>query len=145
MLRIIALVSALFLQVSTSYADGAINTNSTAYAIGGYDPVAYFTDAKAVAGKPELEASARGARFLFANPEHRALFIKDPDRYLPAYDGYCAYGVSRGYLVKVDPQAFTVRNNKLYLNYSLEVRSEWLRDVEERIRVANKNFPTLKH
>lgn len=77
--------------------------------------------------------------------EHRALFLKDPAHYLPEYDGYCAYGTSRGYLVKVDPQAFTIRNNKLYLNYSLDIRSQWLQDADARIRTADKLFPTIKH
>jgi YHS domain-containing protein len=144
-LRSLTLTLTLTLRVATAHADGAINTNSTAYAIGGYDPVAYFTDAKPVMGKPDLEASAHGARWLFASPQHRALFLKDPEHYLPAYDGYCAFGVSRGYLVKIDPQAFTIRDNHLYLNYSLDIRSQWLSDVQERIRTADKLFPTLKH
>jgi hypothetical protein len=143
--RMLTLALALLLPTSLAHADSAINTNGTPYAIGGYDPVAYFSDGKATAGNPELEAQARGARWLFASPEHRALFLRDTEHYLPAYDGYCAYGVSRGYLVKIDPQAFTIVGNKLYLNYSLQIRTEWLRDAAERIRTANKIFPTLAH
>ena len=141
----LALALALLCQAATAHAQGAINTNSTAYAIGGYDPVAYFTDGKPVSGKPEHAATARGAQWLFASAEHRALFVQNPERYLPAYDGYCAYGVSRGYLVKVDPRAFTIRDNRLYLNYSLDIRSQWLMDVVERIRTADRLFPGLKH
>ena len=70
----LALALALLCQVATAHAQGAINTNSTAYAIGGYDPVAYFTDGKPVSGKPEHAATARGAQWLFASAEHRALF-----------------------------------------------------------------------
>jgi YHS domain-containing protein len=145
MKRCMLLALALLLQAAGVRAEGAINTNGTAYAIGGYDPVAYFTDGKPVAGKPELVATAHGARWLFASAEHRARFLQSPERYLPQYDGYCAYGVSRGYLVKVDPQAFTLRDNKLYLNYSLEIREQWLSDVQNRIRTADRLFPGLKH
>ena len=141
----LGLTLALLCQVAAAHAEGAINTNATAYAIAGYDPVAYFTDAKPVAGKPEHAATAHGAQWLFASAERRALFLKNPERYLPAYDGYCAYGVSRGYLVKIDPRAFTIRDNRLYLNYSLDIRSQWLMDVAERIRTADRLFPGLKH
>lgn len=140
------LVSLLVLGLAASArADGAINTNGTQYAIGGYDPVAYFLDGKPIPGKPELSASAHGAQWLFASAAHRALFVNNPERYMPVYDGYCAYGVSRGNLVKVDPQAFTIRDNRLYLNYSLDIRKQWLSDVETRIRTADKLFPTLAH
>jgi hypothetical protein len=145
MRRCIVLALALLCQVASVRAEGAINTNGSAYAIGGYDSVAYFTDGKAVPGKPELSATVRGAQWLFVSAEHRALFVKSPERYMPVYDGFCAYGVSRGNLVKVDPQAFTIRDNRLYLNYSLDIRSQWLSDVAARIRTADRLFPTLKH
>jgi YHS domain-containing protein len=145
MTKFIVLALALLCQVAIARADGAINTNAGAYAIGGYDSVAYFTDGKALAGKPEFSASARGAQWLFTSAEHRALFMKSPEHYMPVYDGYCAYGVSRGNLVKVDPLAFTIRDNRLYLNYSLDIRKQWLQDVDARIRTADKLFPTLKH
>lgn len=145
MTRYLVLAFTLLLQAAAARADGAINTNQSPYAIGGYDPVAYFTDGKPVAGKPEHSASLRGARWLFASATHRARFLENPERYLPQYDGYCAYGASRGYLVKVDPLAFTIRDNRLYLNYSLEIREQWLADVANRIQTADRLFPTLKH
>src|SRR5690348_11004193 len=61
--------------------------------ISGYDPVAYFTDGKAVPGKSEFEYLWHRLRWRFASSEHRELFVKDPDRYAPQYDGYCALGV----------------------------------------------------
>ena len=60
--------------------------------ISGYDPVAYFTDGKPVQGKPDLEFLWHKSRWRFASSEHRDLFSKDPDRYAPQYDGYCAMG-----------------------------------------------------
>ena len=60
--------------------------------ISGYDPVAYFTDGKPVQGKSEFEYLWHKLRWRFANGEHRDLFAKDPDRYAPQYDGYCAMG-----------------------------------------------------
>ena len=74
-------------------------------AIRGYDPVAYFRDGGPRPGKPEFSVSHGGATWRFASAEHKALFEADPQRYLPAYGGFCAYGTSRGYLVKIEPEA----------------------------------------
>ena len=62
--------------------------------ISGYDPVAYFTDGKPVPGKSDLEYQWHKLRWRFASSEHRDLFSKDPARYAPQYDGYCAMGAS---------------------------------------------------
>jgi YHS domain-containing protein len=131
--------------VASASAEGKINTNDSAYAVGGYDVVAYFTDSKPVKGKPEFSQTYKGARFLFATQAHRELFSKSPDKYMPRYDGYCAYGVSNAKLVPIDPQAFTVRGGVLYLNYSPEIKTKWLADVDARISKADSLFPTLAH
>ncbi|HKP63792.1 MAG TPA: YHS domain-containing (seleno)protein [Polyangiales bacterium] len=122
-----------------------INSNDSAYAIGGYDPVAYFEEGKPVRGKPELGSDYRGARWLFSSEARLKKFAKNPAAWVPQYDGYCAYGVSRGYLVNIDPAAFTVRDGKLYLNYSLDIRKQWLADVQARIVKADELFPSLSH
>jgi YHS domain-containing protein len=124
-------------------AEPSVNTNGTAYAIGGYDVVAYFSDQQPVRGKKEHKSERLGATWLFASPEHKAQFDKEPSKYLPAYRGYCAYGVSRGNLVTIAPEAFTVRGGKLYLNYSLDVRATWLVSPDVYIKKANQNWPTL--
>src|SRR5271165_5462044 len=69
-------------------------SEETKISISGYDPVAYFTDGKPVQGKTEFEYLWHKLRWRFANEAHRNLFAKEPDRYTPQYDGYCAMGVS---------------------------------------------------
>lgn len=141
-------VLASLVLITATHADekpAKINTNTSAYAIGGYDPVAYFEAGIAVQGEAELAYDYRGARWLFSSEPRRQKFIKTPAAFAPQYDGYCAYGVSRGYLVSIDPRAFTVRGGKLYLNYSLDIRKQWLSDVQARIQKADKTFPTLAH
>lgn len=149
--RISSLYSAIVIacltvmSAATALADGKINTNNSDYAVGGYDVVAYFTDNKPVRGKPEFSHTYQGAKWLFASAAHRDQFAKAPSKYAPRYDGYCAFGVSNGHLVPVDPQAFTIRDGVLYLNYSLKIRTDWLNDVDARIRKADGTFPTLAH
>lgn len=112
-------------------------------AIRGYDPVAYFRDGGPRLGKPEFSVSHSGATWRFASAEHKALFEADPQRYLPAYGGFCAYGTSRGYLVKIEPEAWSIVDGRLYLNYDLGVRKTWLRDTRAYIARADGNWPRL--
>ena len=78
--------------------------------INGYDPVAYFTDGKPVQGKSEFEYSWHRLRWRFASGEHRDLFTRDPKRYSPQYDGYCAMGAADEPAHKdtVDPEAWAI-------------------------------------
>ena len=112
-------------------------------AIAGYDPVAYFTYSKPVEGSKEHTFDWKGASWRFASAEHRAAFAKNPDRYAPQYGGYCAFGVSRGYAVKVDPTAWKIVDGKLYLNYDHDVQAEWSKDAAGYIRKADVHWPKV--
>lgn len=113
------------------------------FAIGGYDPVAYHTENRPVKGDAALSLRWQGAEWLFASAENRAAFEADPMRYAPQYGGYCAFAVSQGYTAKTEPDAFSVVEGRLYLNYSRRVRKMWERDVPGHIASANKNWPSL--
>lgn len=121
---------------------GKINLTS-GLAIGGYDPVAYFTQNTAVKGTGDFTADHDGATYQFASAEHRDMFTANPARYVPQYGGFCAYAVSRGYTAKIDPQAFSVVNDRLFLNYSKGVRSIWSKDVPGNITLGDQNWPSL--
>ena len=112
-------------------------------AIDGYDPVAYFLDARPVKGNDSFSLRWRGSEWRFANDEHRRLFEADPSRYAPAYGGYCAYGAAQGYRVKIEPEAWSIRQGRLYLNYDLAVRDQWLEDPDGYIARADRNYPEL--
>lgn len=109
-------------------------------AINGYDPVAYFQENKPIAGLEDYTYTWNGAKWQFASKENLEKFKQHPDQYAPQYGGHCAYGASRGYLAQTDPQAFTILENKLYLNYNLKVREEWMKDVNSRIKKADENW-----
>jgi YHS domain-containing protein len=113
-------------------------------AIDGYDPVAYFTEQKPVKGSSEFRSDFHGSTFQFASAAHRDAFVGNPEKFVPQYGGYCAYGMAKGYKAKIDPAAFTVVGDKLYLNYSETVRSQWLTDIPGYIRKADVNWPDLK-
>jgi hypothetical protein len=113
-------------------------------AIDGYDPVSYFTDMKPVKGSPEFRVEFQGLTFQFISASHRDAFAANPDRFVPQYGGYCAYGMAKGYKASIDPAVFTVVGDKLYLNYSETVRSQWLSDIPGYVRKADANWPEVK-
>ncbi len=112
-------------------------------AIRGYDAVAYFTDNKPVQGKPEFSTKYKGATFQFASAAHRDTFAANPEKYAPQFGGFCSYAAALGKKASVDPAAFSVVNNKLYLNYSKQVQVKWNEDVPGYIQKANNNWPTV--
>lgn len=112
-------------------------------AIDGYDPVAYFTDGRPVEGRKELAHEWGGATWRFASAEHRDLFAAAPEKYAPQYGGYCAWAVSNSYTADTDPQAWSIVDGRLFLNYNLEVRAKWEQDKPGNITRADRNWPKL--
>lgn len=95
------------------------NLESSGLAIGGYDPVAYFTMNKAVEGKKELSANYDGITYRFASKQNKDEFTRNPARYEPQFGGWCAYAMGKkGEKVEIDPETFKVLNGKLYLFYN---------------------------
>lgn len=95
-----------------------VNKDGEDIAIRGYDTVAYFTEGRAVKGKPEFEHVWQDAKWLFATAEHRDLFARDPERYAPRFGGFCTGGMSLRYIQIPDPENWSIIDGKLYLNHS---------------------------
>ena len=116
---------------------------ATRLAIDGYDPVAYFTEAKPVRGNTQFEFKWKGAKWIFYNIENRDQFAAAPEKYSPKYGGYCAYAVSQGNTARIDPKAWKVVDDALYLNFSLKIQQKWEAKQAESIEQANQNWPVL--
>ena len=126
-------------------AGGVVNASSfTGTAIEGYDPVAYFTEGRPVEGESEFAHDWMDATWYFASAEHRDLFAADPDKYAPQYGGYCAWAVAQGYTAKIDPEAWKIVDDKLYLNYSREVQAQWAQDIPGNITKGDANWPKIR-
>jgi|SRR5918999_4084376 YHS domain-containing protein len=128
----------------TAYAAGESNVDSSGLALKGYDPVAYFTEKKPVAGKPAFTALHEGATYRFASAANRDAFTAAPEKYAPQYGGYCAFGMAAGYKAPIEPDAWTVVDGKLYLNFNRSVRSQWSSDVPGHVRKADANWPSVR-
>lgn len=118
-------------------------SNLFGIAIRGYDPVAYFTEMKPVKGSKDFETEWNGATWRFANEEHLNKFQSDPEKYAPQYGGYCAWAVSNNYTASTQPEAWTIFEEKLYLNYSLNVRSQWEQDIPGNVERGDANWPSV--
>jgi enamine deaminase RidA (YjgF/YER057c/UK114 family) len=138
--KLLALLFAAFL-ARTAWAD------EPKLSIGGYDPVAYFTDGKPAQGKPEFEYSWHRLRWRFVNGEHRDLFTRDPKHYAPQYDGYCAMGTSNddeAHKDTVDPEAWAIIDGKLYLTHNRYWMQVWRESAKEHIRQADQDWEVVK-
>ncbi len=114
---------------------------SDGVAINGYDPVAYFTEGAPAPGSAGFTHDWNGVNWRFASAANRDLFAGNPQAHAPQYGGYCAYAVSRGATASTVPDAWTIHDGRLYLNYSLEVRSIWSGDIPGNVVRADANWP----
>lgn len=115
-----------------------INVDSEGYSIDRYDPVAYFTQGRPLRGKPAFSAEYQGANYAFASESNRERFLGDPDKYLPQYGGYCAYGAVHGSKSDVDPEVWDIVDGKLYLLTSGGTMSVWQKRKKAYIQMADK-------
>lgn len=137
-----SLAAALWL-IATAALAGSVN-EIDGLAIKGYDPVAYFTDKRPVAGSGAFTAIHDGATFHFVSAANRDAFVADPAKYAPQYGGFCAYGTARGYKAGIDPAAFTIVDGRLYLNYDTEVRPTWAEDIPGYLKKADTAWPEVE-
>lgn len=134
---------ALFLLATSGYAQEPY-FNKDGVAIEGYDPVAFFTENAAIQGSGKFVHEWQGVTWQFKSAENRDAFTSNPEKYAPQFGGYCAYGVSENHKSPTEPEAFTIINDKLYLNYNMAVLKEWRKNTGERIASGEKNWINLK-
>lgn len=146
MLRLRYLASALLVLClagpGSALADQAFFTEE-GFAIGGTDPVAYFTAGRPMQGSPDYALEWRDVTWLFASAEHRDLFREAPEAYAPQYGGWCAWAVAQGYTASTTPEAWKIVDGRLYLNYSRGIQRRWERDIPGFIEAADANWPGL--
>jgi YHS domain-containing protein len=113
-------------------------------AIKGYDPVAFFTDSKAVKGTKEFSHEWYGATWHFATKKNKDLFVANPEKYAPQYGGYCAYGTADGHKAPTETDTWTIVDSKLYFNYNQNVKVAWNKDQANLIKKADEQWPKIK-
>lgn len=115
----------------------------TGFAIGGFDPVAYFADGRARRGEAAHELIWSGVAWRFVNEGNMAAFARAPKVYAPRFGGHGAMGMARGHVNRGNPRVWTIRDDRLYLFFSAKARVEWREAVEANIARAEGRW--LRH
>ena len=111
--------------------------------LNGYDPVAYHIEGKPVRGNGYHVAEYDGVTYMFVNKKNRKMFEADPEKFLPAYGGFCAYGVSVGKKFASDPEVWRIENGKLFLNLDTDIQKKWEKDLPGYLQKADANWPQI--
>ena len=113
-------------------------------AVGGYDLVSYHGEKGPVRGSGYHATEHKGVIYLFVSKENKETFEMNPEKYLPAYNGFCAYGVAVGKKFNTNPTVYEIIDGKLYLNLDSDIQKEWSKDISGNIKKADKNWNSMK-
>jgi YHS domain-containing protein len=144
MKRTILLVAALMIAIAGYTQTTEVFTTAKG-AINGYDPVAYFKQSKPVKGDHKFAYDWHGATWYFSSKENMEAFKSAPEQYAPQCGGFCDYGMSQGHKSPTSPDAWTIVDGKLYLNYNNDVKAMWSKDRANLIKKADENWVKLKN
>ena len=124
---------------------GEVNTGYFGnVAIKGYDPVAYFTEDRAVKGSESFSHTWLGADWIFSSEKHQNLFAQNPIQYAPQYGGHCSDGIAYGdTTTNIDPEAWRIIDGKLYLNYDQGAAVE-IEEIDGQVARAENNWPEIR-
>ena len=104
----------------------------------GADVVTYFTKNAYTQGNPSIKSSYENVTFYFSSAENKALFDKEPSKYLPEFGGYCANGVVYSIPWGGDADAFEMINGKLYISGGKGSHDAFMLDVPKNMKLADK-------
>lgn len=122
----------------------SLNVDVQGVALKGYDTVSYFSSGGPIQGNANFAEKFNGTTYWFANSGNRDIFKANPEKYIPAFGGFCAMGLALKQKLDVDPQLWRIVDGTLYLNIHKPAQNRWLEDVKGNIEKANKNWPDIK-
>lgn len=129
--------------LSAAFAAPPVVADEEGLAIGGYDPVAYFTQGRAVVGAERFRLRWNGAVWHFVSARSRARFAAEPTTFAPQYGGYCAWAASEGRLAPGDPRVWRIVDGRLYFNCSERAQAQWEADLQANIARGNAHWLRL--
>lgn len=138
-----ACAAALMLHACAALAADEVNVGPGRIAMHGYDPVTYFDPGKPARGRESLSAGHAGALYLFSTRDNLRKFIRAPEKHVPAYGGWCSYGVRVGRKFDTDPNAWRISGGKLYLQLDLGTQKVWDKDRLKNIEIADRLWPSI--
>lgn len=113
----------------------SFNLDSTGLALEGYCPVTYFTHNEARPGSPAFASTYNDVDYHFASADAKRAFDRDPQRYIPAYGGWCAYGMAVENKFPIDPTNFKIVDGRLFVflrNRNVDALERWNQNDEHK-------------
>ena len=129
----------------TSLSLGAVGQLVSTTGVNGYDLVSFHTGEKPLRGNGNHVSRIDAVTYLFVNEENKKAFDANPNKYLPAYGGYCAFGVSVGKKFVGDPDVWRLVDGKLHLNLDTNIQAMWLEDIDGKIKKANSQWAKIRN
>ena len=136
------------LGLTTTYAAGqtvALNIDDQGRVLHGYDAVAYVSAQSAVEGDKKYSYRWNEAEWYFHSAENKASFIKNPEKYVPANGGYCAFGVAMGKKFDGNPESWLMHEDKLYVFLNDDIKGKFMQDTEGNLIEVNNNWVDIKN
>ena len=126
----------------------ASNIDNSNIALEGYSAVSYLDLGLAQKGVKEFKSEHKKINYYFTSAEQKSKFDQRPEKYLPQYGGFCAFGTYAGAKFRVDPNKFIVKDGKYYLflyNLELDAQQLWLNEKDHNtlVKKANMNWGKL--
>lgn len=149
LLRTLFLTSAATAMFAGAAYAGPQYVDESDFAASGYDVVAYQNleqspvgeqQPEGVPGKASITAEYNGAVWAFSSEENRDKFVANPEAYVPAFDGHCAYGVAQGGKVPGNPNLWRIVDGELYFNITPQVVEFWEADIPGQLDTADGNW-----
>ena len=117
-------------------------------AMDGYDPVSYFSG-RPVEGSDQWKFTHQGVSYLFSSKGNLEAFKSNPEKYEPAYGGWCAYAMGEnGEKVKIDPETYKILNGRLYLFYNFwgnNTLKSWNKNEGGLKKAGDNKWNTIVH
>ena len=148
-LKIILTIVVLLIGTSVIAQDNkANNIDNSNIALQGYSPVSYLDLNLAQIGNKSFKSEHKKVVYYFTSEKQKQQFDENPERYIPQYGGFCAFGAYAGAKFRTDPNKFIVKNEKYYLflnNVELDAKQLWLaeKNHDKLKSVADKNWQKL--
>ncbi|MEM6616487.1 MAG: YHS domain-containing (seleno)protein [Pseudomonadota bacterium] len=124
----------------------------TGFAIGGYDPVSYYTDGQARTGEPGRETEWGGVSWAFANDGNLDAFSEAPEIYAPRFGGYDPVSLSRGVILPGNPGIWSLHEGGVFFFADAVHQAIWRKEKNRILSMATMfwrerlaaNEPTMR-
>ncbi|WP_421763131.1 YHS domain-containing (seleno)protein [Ekhidna sp.] len=110
-------------------------------ALGGYDPVQLYANGEAILGNEDIQTDWKDLTWRFTTEENQSTFLANPEQYIPASGGHCAFAVGKGFAAPGNPNfAYRTKDGKVYLFSNKEVMEDAMNNIDQVVRDADINW-----